>query len=117
MAEDAAILGGPPAAAAGLPRRVVRPVVRVGRKYGVVSVNRYDGAGRLVEIAQQRGETLLGRFSYGLDKAGNRVAVTETLLSPALAMGPLGQVQPVILSGPATPGAVQQATSEESVLR
>ena len=50
---------------------------------GVVSVNRYDGAGRLVEIAQQRGETVLGGFSYGLDKAGNRVAVTETLLSGA----------------------------------
>lgn len=51
----------------------------------VVSVNNYDLAGRLIHLYHATAEDeLLASYAYELDNVGNRHAVTETLLAPAV---------------------------------
>jgi YD repeat-containing protein len=47
---------------------------------GVVSVNQYDDANRLIDLSHTASDdTLLSSFSYELDGAGNHLQVVETL--------------------------------------
>ena len=51
---------------------------------GVEIAYEYDGAGRLVEIGQAGSAgALLARYEYHLDEVGNRIALTETVATPA----------------------------------
>ena len=50
---------------------------------GVQSVYQYDQANRLVRLTHQEADgDLLADFYYALDRVGNRLAVTETLVHP-----------------------------------
>lgn len=46
---------------------------------GAITNYSYDGAGRLVDMSTTVTTTLVSRFQYGLDKQGQRTAVTETV--------------------------------------
>ena len=49
---------------------------------GVQTTYEYDDGGRLVEIEHTLDATLLARYEYTLDDAGNRTGATETLRRP-----------------------------------
>ncbi len=50
---------------------------------GVQSAYTYDDADRLTQIEHRNdAEVLLARYAYALDKVGNRMTVTETILMP-----------------------------------
>ena len=52
---------------------------------GVVSINQYDAAGRLIELTHTASDdSLIARYEYVLDKVGNRTVVTETVLQPGM---------------------------------
>lgn len=45
---------------------------------GYVETRTYDRAGRLTEVKHQRGTAVLSRFSYTLDRVGDRTAIATT---------------------------------------
>ncbi len=62
---------------------------------GVTTDYGYDAAGRLLAIAHRRGDDWQTRYDYGLDPAGNRIAITETTtaVGPAYAFPVLGKAE------------------------
>ncbi len=54
------------------------------RANGVVTEAHYDGADRLRQLSSGGAQGLLSQFAYGVDRAGQRTVITETLaLEPA----------------------------------
>ena len=78
-------------------------LVGVSRPDGIETNYAYDAAGHLTELSHARGSQLLARYVYTLDRVGNRVGVTETLLYPAPSMDGAAGLPPQLIQADDAP--------------